>query len=72
MYNIHANILPLHTPRVKRSKHLFSESGHGVYQTRMCPWDTGAPADAKFAYSHKQKQKRHFYEQREITLEAMR
>ena len=25
----------------------------------MCPWDTDAPLDAKFAYSHKQNQKRH-------------
>ena len=38
----------------------------------MCPGDRDAPAVAKFAHSHKQKQKRHFYEQRAITLEAMR
>ena len=39
----------------------------------MCPGATDAPAVAKFAYSHKQKQKKkHFYEQRAITLEVMR
>ena len=59
MYNIRPNILPLlplQAPRVK-SKKKISESVHGAYQTRMCPWDTDAPADAKFAYSHRQKQK---------------
>ena len=38
----------------------------------MCPGDMDAPAVAKFAYSHKQKQKRHFNEQRATTLEAIR
>ena len=27
----------------------------------MCPGDTDAPAVAKFAFSHKQKQERQFY-----------
>ena len=39
-------------------------------ELELCPGDTDGPAIAKFAYSHKQRQKRHFYEQRAITLEV--
>ena len=38
----------------------------------MCPGDKDATAVAKVAYSHKQKQQRHFFEERAITLEATR
>ena len=39
---------------------------------KMCPGDEDDPAVAKFAYSHKQKQKKTINEQRAIAMEAIR